>query len=231
MRWYAFSAIVGLQRAARRACHQRQKLTLLAAALAVLTLVACGTGNPASNQSGPLAQATASPILQPTLTPTFTATHTPTPRPRHSPTPKPTRPPIALPPPPHAPQTTPTPRPSPSPTPTVGAGGTDTPTTTPGSTTPTPTPTPTPSCPTHSGPGASMAQVKAALATAAATSFWSDQPSITLPANLIDAIAWEESGWQSTIIACDGGIGTMQIMPDTATWMNNRFGTSFNVNT
>ena len=76
-----------------------------------------------------------------------------------------------------------------------------------------------------------MAQVKAALAAAAGTPFWSDQPSIKLPPNLIDAIAWEESGWQSTIIACDGGIGTMQILPDTATWMNNRFGTNFNVNT
>ena len=76
-----------------------------------------------------------------------------------------------------------------------------------------------------------MAQVKAALATAAATPFWSDQPTITLPANLIDAIAWEESGWQSTIIACDGGLGTMQMMPDTAIWMNQRFGTNLDVNT
>jgi hypothetical protein len=59
-----------------------------------------------------------------------------------------------------------------------------------------------------------MAQVKAALATAAGTSFWSDQPSILVPANLIDAIAWEESGWQSTIIACDGGIGTMQMISE-----------------
>jgi soluble lytic murein transglycosylase-like protein len=76
-----------------------------------------------------------------------------------------------------------------------------------------------------------MTQVKDALATAAGTAFWSDRPSITVPASLIDAIAWEESGWQSTIVACDGGIGTMQMMPDTATWMNNRFGTNFDVNT
>ncbi len=76
-----------------------------------------------------------------------------------------------------------------------------------------------------------MPDVKSALATAASQSFWSDQPSITLPANLMDAIAWQESGWQSTIVACDGGIGLMQIMPDTATWMNTRFGTNFNVNT
>ena len=76
-----------------------------------------------------------------------------------------------------------------------------------------------------------MPQVKAALAASAATLFWTDQPSITLPANLIEAIAWQESGWQSTIIACDGGLGTMQIMPATATWMNTRFGTNLNVNT
>jgi soluble lytic murein transglycosylase-like protein len=76
-----------------------------------------------------------------------------------------------------------------------------------------------------------MAQVKSALAASAGTPFWSDQPSIILPAPLLDALAWEESGWQSTIIACDGGIGTMQIMPATATWMNQRFGTNWNVNT
>ena len=76
-----------------------------------------------------------------------------------------------------------------------------------------------------------MAQVKAALAASAGTPFWSDQPSIILPAPLLDALAWEESGWQSTIIACDGGIGTMQIMPATATWMNQRFGTNWDVNT
>ena len=33
---------------------------------------------------------------------------------------------------------------------------------------------------------------------------------ITVPARLMKAFAWQESGWQSTIIACDGGIGTMQ---------------------
>ena len=76
-----------------------------------------------------------------------------------------------------------------------------------------------------------MSQVKAALAAAAGTPFWTDQPSITLPTSLIEAIAWQESGWQSTIIACDGGLGTMQIMPATATWMNIRFGTNLNVNT
>lgn len=45
------------------------------------------------------------------------------------------------------------------------------------------------------------------------------------------AIAWQESGWQSTIIACDGGVGVMQVMPATATWLNNRFGTHYDINT
>ncbi|MEU8510028.1 lytic transglycosylase domain-containing protein [Kitasatospora sp. NPDC048722] len=46
-----------------------------------------------------------------------------------------------------------------------------------------------------------------------------------LPVNLVKAIAWQESGWQSGILACDGGIGTMQVMPDTVSWMNTKFGT------
>ncbi|MDH6134901.1 soluble lytic murein transglycosylase-like protein [Kitasatospora sp. MAA4] len=52
-----------------------------------------------------------------------------------------------------------------------------------------------------------------------------------LPVNLVKAIAWQESGWQSAIQACDGGIGTMQIMPATATWMNGKFGTRNDVQT
>lgn len=77
-----------------------------------------------------------------------------------------------------------------------------------------------------------MSDVRAALDAAAAKQFWPvSAPSIRLPANLLYAVAWQESGWQSTILACDGGIGTMQVMPDTATWMNGRFGTSYDVQT
>ncbi|MFF2074000.1 transglycosylase SLT domain-containing protein [Kitasatospora sp. NPDC058162] len=47
-----------------------------------------------------------------------------------------------------------------------------------------------------------------------------------LPVNLVKAIAWQESGWQSGILACDGGIGTMQVMPNTVAWMNGKYGTS-----
>lgn len=46
-----------------------------------------------------------------------------------------------------------------------------------------------------------------------------------LPHNLVLAIAWQESGWTQHVIAWDGGIGTMQIMPYTAVWLNNYFGT------
>jgi hypothetical protein len=43
-----------------------------------------------------------------------------------------------------------------------------------------------------------------------------------LPANLLMAIAWQESGWNQHVIAYDGGIGTMQIMPYTAQGLNRQ---------
>lgn len=48
-----------------------------------------------------------------------------------------------------------------------------------------------------------------------------------LPHSLVLAIAWQESGWTQHVIAWDGGIGTMQIMPYTAVWLNNYFGTHY----
>ncbi|MFD8593942.1 lytic transglycosylase domain-containing protein [Kitasatospora sp. NPDC059646] len=44
-----------------------------------------------------------------------------------------------------------------------------------------------------------------------------------LPTALVKAIAWQESGWQSAILACDGGIGTMQVMPGTVATMNAKY--------
>jgi Transglycosylase SLT domain/LysM domain len=41
-----------------------------------------------------------------------------------------------------------------------------------------------------------------------------------LPANLLLAIAWQESGWTQHVIAWDGGIGVMQVMPYTAMGIN-----------
>ena len=58
--------------------------------------------------------------------------------------------------------------------------------------------------------------------------YWpTSAPEISIPANLVKATAWQESGWQSHIVACDGGVGLMQVMPGTAEWMNQRFGQSY----
>jgi hypothetical protein len=103
----------------------------------------------------------------------------------------------------------------------------------PGPPPPAPLPSPVPSgivCPYHYGTDAPLADVGAALESAAAHHFWTSS-AVDLPVPLIKAIAKQESGWQSTIVACDGGIGTMQIMPNTATWMNQRFGTNYDLKT
>lgn len=41
-----------------------------------------------------------------------------------------------------------------------------------------------------------------------------------LPARLLLAVAWQESGWTQHVIAWDGGIGVMQVMPYTAMGIN-----------
>lgn len=41
-----------------------------------------------------------------------------------------------------------------------------------------------------------------------------------LPSSLLLAVAWQESGWNQHVIARDGGIGAMQIMPYTAQGLN-----------
>jgi soluble lytic murein transglycosylase-like protein len=80
--------------------------------------------------------------------------------------------------------------------------------------------------------------VRTALQTAGAYHFWDAtnppaKQAITVPANLMYAFAWQESGWQSTIVACDGGIGTMQLMPGTVDWIHQSLGVkaSVDVNT
>lgn len=45
-----------------------------------------------------------------------------------------------------------------------------------------------------------------------------------IPVQLQRAIAWQESGWQENIVACDGGIGLMQLQPETVSWLNNYYG-------
>ena len=45
-----------------------------------------------------------------------------------------------------------------------------------------------------------------------------------LPVNLVLAIGWQESGWTQHVIARDGGIGVMQLMPYTAMSINSSTG-------
>jgi soluble lytic murein transglycosylase-like protein len=93
-----------------------------------------------------------------------------------------------------------------------------------------------PACPTYTGPAAERATVQTALQTAGAHHYWDStnppaKQAITVPTNLMYAFAWQESGWQSTIVACDGGVGTMQIMPGTAAWMRQNLRVNYDVNT
>ncbi len=49
-----------------------------------------------------------------------------------------------------------------------------------------------------------------------------------LPRDLVLAIAWQESRWTQHVIAWDGGVGTMQLMPYTTAWLNSYMGTHYN---
>ncbi|MEU8820980.1 lytic transglycosylase domain-containing protein [Actinoplanes sp. NPDC048796] len=74
----------------------------------------------------------------------------------------------------------------------------------------------------------SKAKVKAALKAAAGKTYWrTEAPSLRINYPLIKAVAWQESGWQSNIHNCDGGAGVMQVMPDTVSMVNNRFGLDY----
>ncbi|WP_412544396.1 transglycosylase SLT domain-containing protein [Longispora sp. K20-0274] len=97
---------------------------------------------------------------------------------------------------------------------------------------PPPAPVPTPpaqpphtpgsDCRHYEGTNADRPAVKAALTAAAGREYW-QSVHFTVPLPLMKAIAWQESGWQSAIIACDGGMGTMQLMSGTVDWMNLKF--------
>ncbi|RQX19162.1 lytic transglycosylase [Micromonospora ureilytica] len=93
-----------------------------------------------------------------------------------------------------------------------------------------PKPAPSSCKPTYKGTKATRAEVKAALTDAADRTYWPvSAPDITIPLTLLKATAWQESGWQSNIYACDGGVGLLQVMPATATWMNQRFEKSYKI--
>jgi soluble lytic murein transglycosylase-like protein len=106
---------------------------------------------------------------------------------------------------------------------------------------PPPAPEPTdPGCtPTFDGENAPFADVRAALQTAAGQHYWQgvvkpegytgDGTDVEVPFDFVKAVAYQESGWQSAIQACDGGMGTMQVMAGTLDHLNQRFGMDYSV--
>jgi Transglycosylase SLT domain len=98
--------------------------------------------------------------------------------------------------------------------------------------------------PSNLGTDASRDEVKNALVTAGNREYWQGVvkdpnltvplPKIVVPPDLMKAIAWQESGWQSAIKSTDCGMGVMQIQEDTKTdtakAINNRFGENFDFN-
>ncbi|MFC8299775.1 transglycosylase SLT domain-containing protein [Micromonospora orduensis] len=133
-----------------------------------------------------------------------------------------------------APSRTASPRPTRKPTRTTGAAPKPRAVAKPPSETKVPPPPPKPaptSCkPSYKGTQASRSAVKAALTDAAGRTYWpTSAPDITIPLDLVKATAWQESGWQSNIYACDGGVGLMQVMEGTAAWMNQRFEQSYDI--
>ncbi|MFG1834417.1 transglycosylase SLT domain-containing protein [Micromonospora chersina] len=84
--------------------------------------------------------------------------------------------------------------------------------------------------PSYKGTAATRSQVKQALTDAAAKTYWPvSAPDIQVPLNLVKATAWQESGWQSNIYACDSGVGLMQVQPPTAEFVNDRFEKSYDL--
>jgi hypothetical protein len=99
-----------------------------------------------------------------------------------------------------------------------------------------PKPTPTedpnhftpPDCADYEGKAVSKAKARSALVAAAGRTYWpGSAPKLKVPTRLVIATAWQESGWQSNIVNCDGGRGLMQVMPDTEAFINQRFEKSY----
>jgi hypothetical protein len=148
-----------------------------------------------------------------TRTPVPSGTVSPTPSPPATPAPVPTK----------APSKLPTKKVSPSkPAHTVTAA---------------PTVPPPPGCAGFEGTNLSRAQVRALLESGAMMDIWSTVatpaglqplPSIKIPLNLLKAIAYQESGWQSACKANDHiGFGLFQVSADTQDFINTRFEESY----
>jgi soluble lytic murein transglycosylase-like protein len=47
-----------------------------------------------------------------------------------------------------------------------------------------------------------------------------------VPLDLIEAEAWQESGWSNAVVSPDGAVGIGQLLPDTAVFVNQSLGTN-----
>ncbi|MEV0397239.1 hypothetical protein [Polymorphospora rubra] len=165
----------------------RARRTLVVLVAAVLAVAGCGGETAGGDLAGGEAPDIAAEVAQETVAPT------------ESPTP-----------PPHVQGFGAAPTPSASPTPSATKSARPKPTRKPPveAKLPPAVPAPAPSSckPKYVGTQATRAQAKAALTEAAGRTYWpTSAPGIRVPVNLVKAVAWQESGWQSNIIACDGG--------------------------
>lgn len=65
---------------------------------------------------------------------------------------------------------------------------------------------------TSGAPAISQAQVKQLIDA--------DAASYGLDPLLVEALAWQESGWQQQVVSSAGAVGVMQILPATGTWIS-----------
>lgn len=167
-------------------------------------------------QPAPIGSTSATPSLTPSPTPSATP----------SPSPSPTPPPTTPPPPVQTSHAVPTAPPTQAPPPAEQPPAP-------------PPPAPSGCSPTYEGENAPFDEVRAALQAAASKRFWvgvrkpegytGDGSDVVVPFNFVKAVAYQESGWQSAIKACDGGLGTMQLMPGTIDQLNLRFGMDYSI--
>ena len=59
---------------------------------------------------------------------------------------------------------------------------------------------------------------------AIASSLHNQSVSHRVDPSLVKAVAWQESGWRQDVVSVAGAIGVMQVMPDTARYVNRSLG-------
>jgi N-acetylmuramoyl-L-alanine amidase len=73
-------------------------------------------------------------------------------------------------------------------------------------------------------PGAPAPAPVAASAASVESSLERHAAAVGVDPSLVKAVAWQESGWRQDIVSEAGAIGVMQVMPDTADFVNEVLG-------